>query len=61
MVLAWFPGDSVLLLAATLGLTAVLIRRVELFGALILFAQCVAILVLVTILEHSGNLKERRK
>lgn len=48
------------LLAASLGLTAVLIRRVELFGALVLLAQCIAILVLVTILERSGNLNERR-
>ena len=51
----------VTLLAATLGLTAVLIRKVSLEGSFILLLQCAAILVLVTVLEHAGNLRERRQ
>lgn len=49
------------LLAVTLGLTALLIRRVQLGGAVLLLLQATAILVLVTILEHAGNGRERRR
>jgi UDP-GlcNAc:undecaprenyl-phosphate GlcNAc-1-phosphate transferase len=49
------------LLAVTLCLTALLIRRVSLEGSILLLVQCVAILLIVTILEYAGNLHERRR
>jgi UDP-GlcNAc:undecaprenyl-phosphate GlcNAc-1-phosphate transferase len=48
------------LLAVTLGLSALLIRRVGLEGSALLLLQCAAILLVVTILEHAGNKRERR-
>jgi len=48
------------LLAVTLGLSALLIRRVGIDGSTLLLLQCAAILLLVTILEHAGNKRERR-
>jgi len=48
-------------LAVTLGLSALLIRGVSLEGSvLLLLLQCGAILLVVTILEHAGNRRERR-
>jgi UDP-GlcNAc:undecaprenyl-phosphate GlcNAc-1-phosphate transferase len=49
------------LLAVTLGLSALLIRRVGLEGSALLLLQCAAILLVVTILEHAGNKRERRR
>ncbi len=51
----------VLVLAATLGLSALTIRRVGLDGSMMLLVQCGAILLIVTILEHAGNKQERRR
>jgi UDP-GlcNAc:undecaprenyl-phosphate GlcNAc-1-phosphate transferase len=48
-------------LAVTLGLSALTIRRVGLDGSLLLLLQCAAILLVVTILEHAGNGRERRQ
>ena len=48
-------------LAVTLGLSALLIRRVSLEGSVLLLLQCAAILLVVTILEHAGNRRERRR
>jgi UDP-GlcNAc:undecaprenyl-phosphate GlcNAc-1-phosphate transferase len=56
-----FSVCMVFLLTFCLGLSAMIIRHVNLeIAALVLF-QCVIVLVLVTILEHAGNLCERRK
>jgi hypothetical protein len=41
-------------------LSALLIRRVGLEGSALLLLQCSAILLVVTILEHAGNKRERR-
>jgi UDP-GlcNAc:undecaprenyl-phosphate GlcNAc-1-phosphate transferase len=49
------------LLAVTLGLSALLIRRVGIDGSALLLLQCAAILLLVTILEGAGNKRERRR
>ena len=50
----------ILLLAVTLGLTALLIRQISLGSAILLLLQSAAILVVVTVLEHAGNVRERR-
>lgn len=49
------------LIALTLGLSALLIRTVSLEGSMLLLLQCTAILLIVTILEHAGNKRERRR
>ena len=43
-----------------LALAALIIRYVSLTHALILLLQCIVILILVTILERAGNIRERR-
>ena len=50
----------VLTLNLCLALAALIIRYVNLTRALILLLQCIVILILVTILERAGNLRERR-
>ncbi len=56
-----FAVVLVLTLNLSLALAALIIRYVSLSHALILLFQCLVILVLVTILERAGNLRERRK
>jgi len=56
-----FAVILVLTLNLCLALAALIIRYVNLTRALILLLQCLFILILVTILERAGNLKERRK
>jgi UDP-GlcNAc:undecaprenyl-phosphate GlcNAc-1-phosphate transferase len=50
----------IFLLTVCFGLSALVIRHVSLDVAFLLLLQCFAILVLVTILERAGNLRERR-
>ncbi len=51
----------VFLLAACLGLLALILRETTPAGTVIVLLQSLALLVLVTILERSGNLHERRR
>jgi UDP-GlcNAc:undecaprenyl-phosphate GlcNAc-1-phosphate transferase len=51
---------TVLLLGLGLGITALVIRHVSIGLALVLLFQAIVILVVVTILERAGNLRERR-
>jgi UDP-GlcNAc:undecaprenyl-phosphate GlcNAc-1-phosphate transferase len=55
-----FAVILVLTLNLCLALAALIIRYVNLTRALILLLQCLVILILVTILERAGNLRERR-
>jgi len=55
-----FAVILVLTLNLSLALAALIIRYVKLSHAMILILQCIVILVLVTILERAGNLRERR-
>ncbi len=55
-----FAVVLVLTLNLCLALAALIIRYVNLTRALILLLQCLVILILVTILERAGNLRERR-
>ena len=50
----------IFLLAASLGLSALVIRHTSLAVSLLVVGQCCLILVMVTILERAGNLRERR-
>ena len=50
----------ILVMQTTLGLSALLLRRLSLGGEVLVLLQCSAILLVVTILEHAGNLRERR-
>ncbi|MCJ7580976.1 MAG: undecaprenyl/decaprenyl-phosphate alpha-N-acetylglucosaminyl 1-phosphate transferase [Candidatus Aminicenantes bacterium] len=56
-----FSVVLVLTLNLSLALAALIIRYITLSRALILLLQCIVILILVTILERAGNLRERRK
>lgn len=56
-----FAVVLVLTLNLCLALAALIIRYVNLTRAMILLLQCLVILILVTILERAGNLRERRK
>ncbi|RLC24617.1 MAG: hypothetical protein DRH56_06450, partial [Deltaproteobacteria bacterium] len=51
----------IFLLTFCLGLSALVIRHVSLRLALVLLLQNLVILLLVTLLEHAGNQRERRK
>jgi UDP-GlcNAc:undecaprenyl-phosphate GlcNAc-1-phosphate transferase len=55
-----FAVVLVLTLNLCLALAALIIRYVSLSQAMILLLQCIVILILVTILERAGNLRERR-
>ena len=55
-----FSVVLVLTLNLSLALAALIIRYITLSRALILLLQCIVILILVTILERAGNLRERR-
>jgi UDP-GlcNAc:undecaprenyl-phosphate GlcNAc-1-phosphate transferase len=50
----------ILLLQSTLGLGAMVLRGSAPWGQGFLLLQCAAILLVVTVLEHAGNLHERR-
>jgi UDP-GlcNAc:undecaprenyl-phosphate GlcNAc-1-phosphate transferase len=50
----------VLLMSACLGLSGLVIRHVNLGVASVILVQCLALLVLVTMLERAGNQRERR-
>lgn len=50
----------IFLLAASLGLSALVIRHTSLAVSLLVVGQCCLILVVVTILERAGNIRERR-
>lgn len=52
---------TIFLLTFCLGLSALVIRHVSLRLALVLLLQNLVILLLVTLLEHAGNQRERRK
>ncbi len=51
----------ILLLQSTLGLGAMVLRGTGFGGQLFLLLQCAAILLVVTVLEHAGNIHERRR